>query len=144
MQQTIKHNGQLVFGKAQTKGYTTEISTSSQYDQTLRKDTHSSPKQLSDKSPTSNDQMFSGRLSDGCSLDNKGERSNLTRYRDRGGDLSLERSLHQDRTLAKIPYKESTRSASSISRGGHFSGISSVETKTWQGIGVLNCNVAEL
>ena len=76
MQQTIKHNGQLVFGKAQTKGYTTEISTSSQYDQTLRKDTHSSPKQLSDKSPSSNDQRFSGRLS--------------------GGDLSLERSLHQD------------------------------------------------
>uniref|UniRef100_A0A453HNN1 Uncharacterized protein n=1 Tax=Aegilops tauschii subsp. strangulata TaxID=200361 RepID=A0A453HNN1_AEGTS len=51
-------------------------------------------------------------------------RSNLTRYRDRGGDLSLDRSLHQDRTLTKIPYKKSTPSASSISRAvGIFQAI---------------------
>uniref|UniRef100_A0A453F5F2 Uncharacterized protein n=1 Tax=Aegilops tauschii subsp. strangulata TaxID=200361 RepID=A0A453F5F2_AEGTS len=108
----------------QSRDIPLEISTSSQYDRTPRKDTHPSPKQLSDKSPSSNDQRFSGRLSSGRSLDNKGERSNLTKYRDRDGDLSLERSLHQDRTPSKIPYRESTPSASSISRGGHFSGTS--------------------
>ncbi|RLM92951.1 nipped-B-like protein B [Panicum miliaceum] len=101
-----------------------EISTSSQYDRTPRKDKHSSPKQLSEKSPSSGDQRFSGRLSGGRSLDTKGERNNLTKYRDRDGDLSQERSHHQDRTPAKVPFREPTPSGSSISRGGHFSGTS--------------------
>ncbi|XP_062216873.1 uncharacterized protein LOC133916978 [Phragmites australis] len=101
-----------------------EISTSSQYDRTPRKDKHTSPKQLSEKSPSSGDQRFSGRLSSGRSLDNKGERNSLTRYRDRDGELPQERSLHQDRTPAKVPFREPTPSGSSISRGGHFSGTS--------------------
>ncbi|KAG8077424.1 hypothetical protein GUJ93_ZPchr0007g3208 [Zizania palustris] len=97
-----------------------EISSSSQYDRTPRKDTHPSPKHISEKSPT--DQRFSGRLSSGRSTDSKGERSGLTKYRDRDGDLSLERSVHQDRTLSKALYREATPSGSS--RGGHFSGTS--------------------
>jgi zinc finger CCCH domain-containing protein 13 len=99
-----------------------EISTSAQYDRTPRKDKHASPKQLSEKSPSSGDQRFSGRLSGGRSLDNKGERNSLTKYRDRDGDLSQERSLHQDRTPAKVLFREPTPSGSS--RGGHFSGAS--------------------
>ena len=101
-----------------------EISTSSQYDRTPRKDKHSSPKQLSEKSPSSGDQRFSGRLSGGRSLDTKGERNNLTKYRDRDGDQSQERSHHQDRTPVKVPFREPTPSGSSIIRGGHFSGTS--------------------
>jgi zinc finger CCCH domain-containing protein 13 len=100
-----------------------EISASAQYDRTPRKDKHASPKQLSEKSPSC-DQRFSGRLSGGRSLDNKGERINLTKYRDRDGDSSLEWSLHQDQTPAKVPFREPTPSGSSMSRGGHFSGVS--------------------
>ncbi|KAK8453273.1 hypothetical protein SEVIR_5G256100v4 [Setaria viridis] len=101
-----------------------EISASSQYDRTPRKDKHTSPKQFSEKSPSSGDQRFSGRLSGGRSLDSKGERNSLTKYRDRDGDLSQERSHHQDRTPAKVPFREPTPSGSSMSRGGHFSGTS--------------------
>lgn len=98
-----------------------EISTSSQFDRTPRKDKHTSPKHLSEKSPSSGDQRFSGRLSGGRNLDSKGERNSLTKYRDRDGDLSQERSHHQDR--AKVPFREQTPSGSSMSRG-HFPGNS--------------------
>ncbi|KAL5674168.1 hypothetical protein ACJX0J_018474, partial [Zea mays] len=101
-----------------------EIPTSSHYDRTPRKDKHTSPKQLSEKSPSSGDQRFSGRPSGGRSLDNKGERNSLTKYRDRDGDLAQERSHHQDRTPAKVPFRELTPSNSSISRSCHFSGSS--------------------
>lgn len=108
----------------QSRDIPLEISTSSQYDRTPRKDKHTSPKQLSEKSPSSGDQRFSGRLSGGRTLDSKGERNNLTKYRDRDGDQPQERSHHQDRTPAKVPFREPTPSGSSISRGGHFSGTS--------------------
>lgn len=103
----------------QSRDMQLEISSSLQYDRTPRKDAHPSPKHLSERSPT--EQRFSGRLSGGRSTDNKAERSGLTKYRERDGD-SVERSVHQDRTPAKAPYREPTPSSSS--RGGHFSGTS--------------------
>ncbi|AQK97052.1 Eukaryotic translation initiation factor 3 subunit 10 [Zea mays] len=107
----------------QPRDVTLEISTS-HYDRTPSKDKHTSPKQLSEKSPSSGDHRFSGRLSGGRSLDNKGERKSLTKYRDRDGDIAQERSHHQDRMPAKVPFREPTPSNSSISRGGHFLGSS--------------------